>query len=216
MSGFSPFISHSEYPLRSEIVSPLASSVFAFEDPQPITRTDSVMMPAEQGTFQALRLMAAAVRGECPPDFSGYQDEFNYRVAISVVSGLRSKNPSNEIATLFRFVRDNIIYVEHPIGEQIVQDCRRTLELGTGDCVSCSVCLATLLGSIGRISRFVAQHPSAEQAYSHVYLECLDHFGDWIALDPIANGRGGRPLFNVGDRNRLPDGGFETSWNIFE
>jgi hypothetical protein len=166
------------------------------------------MSNREQGTFQALDLMAQCVRGECSPDYSGCNDPYNYRVAALVVERLLD---SNEVAaTLFYFVRDKIAYLDHPIGEQVVQDCRRTLEFKTGDCVSKSVCLATLLGSLGIESCFVAQHPTHEQAYSHVYVEC-----NGLALDSIADGKGNRPLFMPGQRQQLPDYGFETKWSIF-
>jgi transglutaminase-like putative cysteine protease len=206
MSGFSPQTSQREYPSWVENISPLAS-------PSEPTRTEWIMPEREQGTFRALDLMAACVRGECPPDYSGYQDQFNYRVATTVVGNLDervSDNTDRAVAALYVFVRDQIAYLDHPPGEQVVQDARRTLEFRTGDCVSKSVCLSTLLASLGIESYFVAQHPSHDQAYSHVYIECRG-----VALDPIADGKNGRPLFSVGHRQVLPDGGFETKWTIF-
>lgn len=210
MSGFSPQLSQREYPNESEIVSPLT--------PSEITREDYVMLPAEQGTYQALRLMASCVRGECGPDFSGYQDGFNTRAANQIVSSLGAKTQDALIAALFQFVRDHIRYVDHPAFMQVVQDCKRTLQLKSGDCVSKSVCLATLLACLGIESKFVAQHPSAQQAFNHVYVEIDGGAGGGaITLDSIADGKDGRPFFNVGDRQKLPDSedSFELSWSIF-
>jgi len=36
-----------------------------------------------------------------------------------------------------------------------------------------------------------------------------------IALDSIADGKEGRPLFGINQRPLLPDGGFEMPWKIF-
>jgi hypothetical protein len=202
MGGFSPQFSPSEYPTRVETISP--------PNPRSITKTDYPMADAERGTFQALALMASCVRGECEPDYSGFEDEFNCRVASEIVNQ-RSKSQRDQIAALYFFVRDNIVYLDHPIGNQVVQDCRRTIELGSGDCVSKSVCLATLLACLEIQSKFVAQHPSDNQAYSHVYVETLDG----LALDSIADGKENRPFYQPGYRQKLPDLGFETSWNIF-
>lgn len=180
--------------------------------PPKITRTDYTMADGEQGTYQALRLMASAVRGECEPDYSGYQDKFNRRFANQIVA--ENRGAYDVVATLFYFVRDQIRYVNHPMNLQVVQDCRRTLELKTGDCVSKSVCLSTLLACLGIPSRFVAQHPNHDQSFSHVYVEC-EGGGGGISLDSIADGKEGRPLFGVGERQSLPDGGFEMPWKIF-
>ena len=96
---------------------------------------------------------------------------------------------------------------------QVVKDCRRTLESGSGDCVSKSVCLATLLATCGIESRFVAQATDGEN-YDHVYLQArLD--GQWVSLDPTADGKGGRPLGDVGWAQVLPEGATETTYPIF-
>jgi hypothetical protein len=161
-----------------------------------------------EGTFQALAIMGACVRGECPPDFSGYQDENNRQVAERIVRNVPGQDSAGEIRALFDYVRDRITYRKHPINQQRVQDCRRTLELRSGDCVSKSVCLATLLAALGYESRFVAQSPDGEN-FTHVYVEVLTDAGEWQALDPVAEGH------PMGWTQTLPDGGFETPWQIF-
>lgn len=162
------------------------------------------------GTFQTLDAMARAVRGEIPPDYSGFRDPFNQQ-AVNKIIGVRLGG--SIISPLFNFIRDEIAYALHPWDMQVVQDCRRTLELRSGDCVSKSVCLATLLAARGIKSRFVAQCPDGE-GFNHVYVEFQTFNGAWVALDPTADGRDFRPFGDVGWFQRLPDGGCETTYNI--
>lgn len=171
-------------------------------------------MDGAEGTFQALDLMARAVRGECAPDFSGYDDPYNRHAARQIIAHAAPRATTWDVmAALFRWCRDRVLYVDHPWNVQQVQDARRTIERRTGDCVSKSVCLATLLASQGIVSRFVAQCPDGED-YSHVYVEAWMGW-DWIGLDPVASGTEGRPLGEVGWRQALPDGGFESTQEIF-
>lgn len=160
------------------------------------------------GTFESLDAMRAAVLGQIPPDYSGYLDEWNIRAAEKICANVPDQNPRAQIAALFNYVAHTIKYLPHPIGQQRVQDCRRTLELGSGDCVSKSVCLATLLACLGHTSRFVAQCPDGD-SYSHVYVECQLADGIFLALDPVAEDK------PIGWSQPLPDGGFETTCEIF-
>lgn len=162
-----------------------------------------------EGTFQSLDAMKAAVLGQMPPDYSGYLDEWNRQAAEKICAKLSGRDPRAQIAALCNYVTHSIKYVPHPLNQQRVQDCRRTLEIGSGDCVSKSVCLATLLACLGHVSRFVAQCPDGD-SYSHVYVECQLADGNYLALDPVAEDK------QIGWSQPLPDGGFETSWSIFE
>jgi|SRR5882672_377387 len=162
------------------------------------------------GTFQTLAVMRSAVLGQIPPDYSGYEDPYNNQMAMHIVGGpWRSLAPDK----LLQFVRDQILYIDHPWNMQVVKDCRRTLESKTGDCVSKSVCLATLLATWGIHSQFVAQAPNGED-YDHVYVQAFVN-GQWVSLDPTADGRDGRPFGEVGWSQKLPDGGIETPYSIF-
>jgi len=165
-----------------------------------------------EGTFQTLDAMRAAVLGRIGPDYSGYTDPFNISAAKNICSRVTGQTPQEQIAALFNFCRDQIQYINHPWDMQVVQDCKRTLELRTGDCVSKSICLSTLLATQGITSRFRAQCPDGE-GFSHVYVEAWN--GAWVALDPTADGKDGRPLFDPGQFQRLPDGGCETTFDIF-
>lgn len=163
-------------------------------------------IPLEEGsagTYQSLEAMAQAVRGQVGPDYSGWQDPYCQRAARSICAGFKGDGPRRDLAALFDFCAHRLTYIAHPMNMQVVQDCRRTLEIGSGDCVSLSVCLATLLACRGHKSQFVAQCVDGEE-FSHVYVEC-----DNLALDPIA---ADKPM---GWRQPLLDGGFEMPYPIF-
>ena len=162
------------------------------------------------GTIQTLELMASTVRGGMPPDYAGIADGLVRQTATAIVGRHRGSSP---LAALFEYVRDQIKYIDHPWDQQVVQDCTRTLELRTGDCVSKSVCLATLLGALQFTSRFVAQCPNGID-FQHVYVEVWDG-AQWLPLDATADGKDGRPLGGVGWFQALPDYGCEMTQSIF-
>lgn len=162
------------------------------------------------GTKQSLEVMTRAVKGQIAPDFSGFNDPYNQQLARRIIGA-----SGDIVGSLFRFVRDDIRYVEHPINLQVVKDCRRLIESGEGDCVSKSTCLATLLTTLGYTPRFVAQDPDGK-GFNHVYAEVEIYTpGDWVALDPTADGKDGRPFGDVGWRQALPADGVEFVQPIF-
>jgi len=150
--------------------------------------------------------MRDAVLGGIPPDYSGYLDPYNISAARRICAQVRGEQ-TPQIAALFDYVAHHLHYVDHPPNEQVVQDCRRTLEIGSGDCVSKSVCLATLLACLGYHPRFVAQCVDGAD-FSHVYVEVLID-GQWYALDPVASSQ------PIGWTQKTLDGGFELPWPIF-
>jgi hypothetical protein len=158
------------------------------------------------GTFQTLDAMRDAVLGRIPPDYSGYKDSFVCRAAYSICakSGCSSQA---QIAALFNFVTHQIKYEAHPIDQQTLQDARRTIEIGSGDCVSKSVLLATLLACFGHRPYFLAQWTDGESA-SHVYVG-LNFNGEELRLDPVADDK------PMGWSQPLLDGGFEYRQEIF-
>lgn len=158
------------------------------------------------GIFQSLDAMVAATLGRIPPDFSGFDDPHIKRAAMDVCAGTVANDGAAQIAALFDYVARGLEYKLHPPNQQTLQDCRRTLEIGAGDCVSKSVCLATMLAALGHTTRFVAQCDGQE--FMHVYVEVLTP-GGWLALDPVASDQ------PMGWSQPLPDGGFETTWEIF-
>jgi Transglutaminase-like superfamily len=156
-------------------------------------------------TFMTLDAMKDAVLGRIPPDYSGYQDQFNINTAYRIAPDY---NSPDAIASLFNWVIANITYEPHPINQQTLQDARRTLELQKGDCVSLSVLLATLAMCLGLRPRFIAQWVDGESA-SHVYVEVHMPDGEWLALDAVAKDQ------PMGWRQKTLDGGFEVAWEIF-
>lgn len=151
------------------------------------------------GTFQTLEAMASCVKGEIAPDFCGYECLKVNRLADQL----------STIEACFDYVAKQIKYEAHPIDQQIVQDACRTVQFKTGDCVSKSVLLATLLGALGYHCKFIAQYWDDSQMYSHVYVLVTDEYGQEIRLDPVADRE------PMGYSQPLPDGGFETSYEIF-
>jgi transglutaminase-like putative cysteine protease len=169
------------------------------------------LLAGTSGTLQTLGAMREAVTIGLPPEYVSYRDGSNQRAALTITAHA----PADVITALYEFARDRISYIDHPWNMQVVQDAKRTLEKETGDCVSKSVLLSTLLASLGINSRFVAQ-ASTPDGFDHVYVEAeAGGAGNWIALDPTADGRDGRPRGDVGWTQRLADGGFEMAYSIF-
>lgn len=159
--------------------------------------------------------MRSAVRGEGAPDYSGYRDPWIKEFVNRILQNAHAKRGSIDGAyAIFYFVRDIIDYFDHPASEQVVQDARRTIEIGHGDCVSQSVLLATLLTAAGYCSRFAVQMSSISDGYNHVYIDLI-YDDQIIALDPIADSKEGRPLGSPGWSQLIPDGGFETTFMVF-
>lgn len=195
-------ITRAAFPTTSDhhlaIAAPLA--VYPSVEYRPLFAGDS-------GTFQTLDAMRDAVSGRIPPDFSGYRDPNNIRAALHICS-TSGQDSTAQIAALFNWVITNITYEPHPWNQQIVQDAQRTMQLRSGDCVSLSVLLATLLACLDYRSQFVAQWVDGESA-SHVYVEAFLPDGEVIALDAVATDK------PMGWRQPKLDGGFEVAWEIF-
>lgn len=174
----------------------------------PVTVQRSPLPSGTAGTFAALEAMAQCVRGEVPPDFCGYTKPAIINLAATLIQDC--EDSQQEVKALFDYAAKQIKYELHPINEQVVQDACRTIQLKTGDCVSKSVLLATLLAAMDYDVRFVAQYFNDEQQYSHVYVEAFDkHLGIWVALDPVASDK------PMGWTQSLPDGGWETPYDVF-
>lgn len=102
-------------------------------------------------------------------------------LALSVIANLPQKDFENEINKLFEFVKYRIRYVRDIAGVETVQTPVKTLQYAAGDCDDKAVLLATLLESIGHVTRFHAVGFKPDHI-SHVLLE-VKRGGEWIALD---------------------------------
>lgn len=175
------------------------------------TVIESLPHDNDAATWRTLDVMGQAVRGELLPDKVGWRDERIRRKALEIVSGVRGVD--GEIEKLFLFVRDGIPYRRDQVDTQRVQDAWQTLTLDSGKCVDKVVLLAALLGSIGYVSRFVLQKPSAGADWAHVYLEVWDDAKErWIALDPTGDGIG-HPLAGIGWRSPAHQ---EITFDVFK
>lgn len=161
------------------------------------------------GTALTLATMAAAVRGELPPDYRGFRDERLRHAALSILQHVPGHQHAEELAALLAFVRDRVQYRLDPVDTERVQDAIVTMQLNSGDCDDKCVLLASMLASIGHLPRFVAQHNGNE--FNHVYCEAF-LYGKWLALDPTADGRGGLAVAGLDWRN--PASG-EWTYTIF-
>jgi|SRR5215510_122541 len=175
----------------------------------PISTNYEELPDGVEGTFRSLDAMAECVRGEVGPDYSGFLDPKIRDFADRLTWRARGSD-QDEIAALYDFVAHRITYVEHPPNEQVCQDALRTIQIGSGDCVSKSVLLATLLLARNIPARFVAQYTGDSDMYSHVYVEAQMRDGAWLALDPVASDK------PIGWSQPLPADGFETTWPIFQ
>ena len=163
------------------------------------------------GTIRTLAAMAAAVRGDVGPDNCGYRAEAIRRAAIRICMGIQGHDSQGELGALFEFVRDQVRYRADPWDTERVQDPCQTLLLESGDCDDKCVLLAALVASLGYLPRFVVQSQD-RKFFDHVYLE-VERSGQWVALDPTADGQSGLELATVGWRNPT---GCEWIYQIFE
>lgn len=133
------------------------------------------LAPGVTAVAQTLAVMAALVRRDA-------QDEWLRRYALALVAGCRGHDFECEIERVFCYVRDAITYRRDPVTVERVQDAKRTIALGSGDCDDKVVLLATLLAAVGHRPRFVVIG-YRRGAYQHVFLEVLMR-GRYVALDP--------------------------------
>lgn len=104
--------------------------------------------------------------------------------AVELTAFLPQKDRVGEVRAIFEFVRDEIRYVRDIQGIETVHMPEIVLENAAGDCDDKAMLLASLLGSVGYSTRFVAMG-QAPGAYTHVYLE-VKMGRDWstaVALD---------------------------------
>jgi transglutaminase-like putative cysteine protease len=109
--------------------------------------------------------------------------------AISALDryGARDHDPESQLSALYRFVRDQIRFVQDPVGTQAVQSPRATLEYRAGNCAQRATLLVALARSIGISAglrfRVIAANPRRPRDFSHVYVVATVR-GRQIAMDP--------------------------------
>jgi len=147
-----------------------------YPKPRPFTR--SPLPAGKLGTAETLKTMARLAR-------AGAKDPGVIQLASQLVRNLPQYDRVGEVSALHGFVRDHIRYTNDPIDLELVRDPRTILEMGVGDCDDKSVLLSSLLGAIGRPSRFIAVQMRGTAGYSHVYVETPMGRKNWIALETI-------------------------------
>lgn len=126
------------------------------------------------GIRQTLRTMSLLTeRGKVTPSIRAK--------AVELCSGLPPKDYRGEAETLFHFVRDQVRYVRDVSGVETLHDPALILRNLAGDCDDKSILLASLLGSIGARTMFVACGPLPEKMV-HVYVRVLIR-GRWVGAD---------------------------------
>lgn len=135
-----------------------------------------VIPDGREGTYATLRFMRTIVNRDS-------NDPYIRKTAESIVKGCRGHDFLCEVKALFEFVRDRITYRRDPLTSEYVQDTRRTLESGVGDCDCKVVALCSLLQSLGHRTRFVVIGHDRDKL-SHVYCEVLTKQHGWLPLDP--------------------------------
>jgi hypothetical protein len=127
----------------------------------------------------------------------GLRDQRIRNAAVAITTrgflsgtGLKQKDFEGEARRLHAFVRDQIRYVRDTDGVELLHDPATVLQIGAGDCDDKAILLASLLGSIGHPTRFIAVAFEPGR-FSHVWLQ--DYIGGrWVDLEttePLPFGR---------------------------
>lgn len=105
-------------------------------------------------------------------------------VALNLLALTPEKDALAEVTTLFEFVRDRIRYAGDVLEVETLTTPDKTLALRAGDCDDKSVLLATLLESVGYVTRFVVTGYNFPGVFEHVYVSAMLSDGSFVALDP--------------------------------
>lgn len=128
------------------------------------------------GIYQTIRVMRDLVRR-----FKA--DAAIRQAAVNIVFMTPERFELSEVTAVFDWVRDNVRYVRDIAGVETITTPDKTLLCRIGDCDDQVLLLASLLESIGYVTRFVVAGYSDARMYEHVYLQVLID-GYWIDADP--------------------------------
>jgi hypothetical protein len=133
-------------------------------------------------TVAAMRACAMGIYGAKSPKIREF--------AINILDSAQVKNKDYRGMTIaiHNWVRDNIRYVNDPVGQETVCHPEYVIQLRAGDCDDASTLEAALLGALGIDTRFVVVGLQTGGGFSHVYLqaEVKEPTGlVWMSLDPI-------------------------------
>ena len=133
-------------------------------------------------------------------------------LAVRITHHVPSKQPTLEMAALYKWVRDNIRYRFDPVSMEWLQSPNRTLRERAGDCDDIAVLLGALAESIGYKTRLLTVGPEKERP-KHIAIQVRipPH---WITLDPVLEppGKSTRPSDRPG-RFGATATGIQRIWN---
>lgn len=133
------------------------------------------LSPGWRGTRETLQHMARLVR-------QGAEDQDLRQFIHRLISDIPARQWDAIAVRLFEYARDRVIYRRDPVGVEVVQSARATLELGYGDCDDKAIFLATALALVGEVTRFrVGSYDGRE--WGHVWVQWR-RGKDWIDFDP--------------------------------
>lgn len=117
-------------------------------------------------------------------------------VALELVSNIAPGDDLGEIRAVWKYVRDQVRYVRDVNQVDTLQGPRATLSILQGDCDDKAVLLASLLETIGFVTRFAVSATIPRRSYNHIYVETfVPRLGKWIPLESsIAGFRFGQAL----------------------
>ena len=141
-----------------------------------LSGTSYCLSDGKAGIFQTIRIMRRMVR-----DYK--IDPAIRQAAVNVAFLTPEKMQRAEAQSVFEFVRDNIRYVRDIAGVETLMTPDKTLATRIGDCDDQTVLLASMLESIGYLTRFVVTGYSDPKVLEHVYLQVLID-GAWVNADP--------------------------------
>ena len=145
-------------------------------NPEDAWTAREVIPDGKAGTIATLSVMRAIVNRDS-------NDPYIRKTAEQIVKGCRGHDFLCEIRALFEFVRDRITYRRDPLTSEYVQDTRRTLESGVGDCDCKVVALCSLLQALGHKTRFIVIGNRPDD-FTHVYCAVMTREHGWLPLDP--------------------------------
>lgn len=101
------------------------------------------------------------------------------------MKGIASHHLPAQTEAWFEYIRDQIRFINDPVGVEWLQAPWYTLAVGAGDCDDRAMLLAAGLRSMGIPARFkiVAADPRRPQSFSHVYV-VANVAGREVSLDP--------------------------------
>lgn len=135
------------------------------------------LRPGKEGNLQTLAEMLPMIRRDA-------EDEEIRKRALRLIADCPNEFEC-QVGKLFEYAR-SIHFVRDPIDAERIADAATTIDQQAGDCGDKTILLASMLGSIGYVSRLVAVNfydDLATHGFDHLLLEVQRDDGAWVPLD---------------------------------